>query len=70
MMQALTRFPSALLKAWIPIREKESPSLPFDISSERILMVDRENNVLDEVKFAEALRLRLNTLVESHKSNG
>ncbi len=68
MMQALTNSPSALLRAWIPVREKESTSIPFDIASERILLVAREDRTLDEVNFAKELRQRLSALVETLKS--
>jgi hypothetical protein len=68
MMQALANSPSAQLKAWIPIREKESESIPFDIASERILIVDRVDGKLDKASFAEALRERVNTFLETGKS--
>ena len=68
MMQALTNSPNALLRAWIPVREKESVGIPFDIAAERILMVDREDGTLDKATFAEALRQRVNALVETLRS--
>jgi hypothetical protein len=63
MMQALANAPNALLRAWIPVREKESTSIPFDIASERILWVNRTNGMLDKTEFAEALRQRLVALI-------
>ena len=68
MMQALTNSTGAHLKAWIPIREKESTSIPFDIASERLLLVDREDGKLDKTSFAEALRLRVAAFLESSTS--
>ena len=69
MMQALANSHSALLRAWIPIREKESASIPFDIASERILLVDRANGIFENNIFEEALRQRMNTLLETPKKN-
>ncbi len=68
MMQALANSPNSLLRAWIPVREKESASIPFDIASERILLVDRADGTLDRETFAEALRERLIALIETLKS--
>jgi len=67
MMQALANSPSTRLRAWIPVREKESPSIPFDIASERILSVDRADGKLDKTSFADALRKRVATLIENAK---
>ena len=67
MMQALVNFPSTRLRAWIPVREKESTSIPFDIASERILLVDRTDGKLDKTSFADALRQRVATLIKNAK---
>jgi hypothetical protein len=57
MMQALSNAPGALFKGWIPIREKASPPIPFDIANERILWVDRaDDGSLDSKIFAKNLR--------------
>ncbi len=68
MMQALANSPSAQLKAWLPVREKESASIPFDIASERILLIDRTDKKLDKTSFAEALRQRVNSFLETSTS--
>ncbi len=64
MMQALTNSASAQPKAWIPIREKESPDIPFDIAAERILVVERtDDGVFNKGDFIKSLRARVNTLI-------
>ena len=68
MMQALANSPSAQLQAWIPVREKESTSIPFDIAAERILLVDRADGMLDKTSFSDALRHRVISLIETPKS--
>jgi hypothetical protein len=67
MMQALANSPSTRLRAWIPIRENEPAIIPFDIASERILLVDRADGKLDKTSFADALRQRVATLVKNTK---
>lgn len=67
MMQALANSPSALLRAWIPIREKESGNIPFDIASERILLVDRDNEKFKNDIFKEELKQRINALLETSR---
>ena len=42
MMNALVHT-SAAMGAWIPIRERNSPGLPFNFSTERILFVPRDS---------------------------
>lgn len=64
MMQALRHSPVAPLSAWIPIRERESGEMPFDIKSERTLHVDRIDGKLDAASFAEALRKALSEIVQ------
>jgi hypothetical protein len=65
MMQALTNSPGALLRAWLPIRERDSVALPFDVAGERMLKVHRdEGGRLDVAAFADALRGRLLALLE------
>lgn len=68
MMQALANSPNALLRAWIPVREKESTSIPFDIASERTLLIDREDGKLDRTTFSETLRQRVSALIKTSKS--
>lgn len=64
MMQALANSRSALLRAWIPVREKESGSIPFDIAAERMLFPDRADGVLDKESFAKELKGRVTALLE------
>lgn len=61
--------PNALLRAWIPVRERASAGIPSDIAAERILMVDRKDGALEKAAFAEALRQRVHALVEAPGSN-
>jgi hypothetical protein len=65
MMQALTNTPGSQLKGWIPIREKRSSDIPFDIAAERILLVGRDDNdgTLDTENFEENLRKRVKHLI-------
>lgn len=64
MMQAFSNATGTLFKGWIPIREKESTTIPFDISNERILWVDRtDEGALDPEAFAANLRSWIRTLI-------
>ena len=63
MMQALTNSGGALLRGWIPIREN-SGSLPFDVASQRMVIVPRaDDGKPDRAAFAEDVRKRLATLI-------
>ena len=63
MMQALTNSGGALLRGWIPIREN-SGSLPFDVASQRMVIVPRtENGKLDRAAFVDDFGKRLATLI-------
>jgi hypothetical protein len=48
---------------WIPIREEDSPSAPFDFSGERILHVPRAQSRVNEHRFRELLTRRIDTLL-------
>ncbi len=51
--------------SWIPIREHQSPELPFDFASERILWVPRSKlGNLNERSFASNLRKTLNSFLQ------
>jgi hypothetical protein len=64
MMQALTNTLGAQLKGWIPVREKASPSIPFDIAAERILVVERtDDGTLNKAGFTKSLRARVKALI-------
>ena len=59
MMYAIVQSSSGM-KAWIPIRERNSPPLPFNLSTERALFVPRyPDGRLDREKFKDELRGRL-----------
>jgi len=50
--------------SWVPIRERQSPELPFDFAQERILWVERnKDGSLRTKPFATALRGRLDALL-------
>jgi hypothetical protein len=66
MMQALRKSPGALLKDWIPVREKKAPDIPFDIAAERILIIDRKDGKFNKETFAKDLEGRLKALVGKH----
>ncbi len=51
---------------WIPIREIDSPPLPFDFIAERVLKVSRQpGGELNEHQFRSDLRARINSLIKS-----
>lgn len=63
MMQALTNSGGALLRGWIPIRENAG-SLPFDVASQRMVIVPRaEDGKLDRDAFVAQFVQRLATLI-------
>ena len=50
--------------SWVPIRERQSPDLPFDFAQERILWVERtRSGALKTRSFAAALRGSLDALL-------
>jgi hypothetical protein len=50
---------------WIPMREEDSPPVPFDFAAERILTVPRfRDGALNEGRLREMLRARINTLLD------
>jgi hypothetical protein len=60
-----SRNPNEIAVNWIPIREKDSPELPFNIQSERILIVPRnEKGELNEERFKKEIMNRVTRLVE------
>lgn len=66
MLHVLSHADSSISEGWIPIRERESPSVPFDFASERILIVERSTGgeVLEE-KFQAQLRERIDNLIDT-----
>lgn len=72
MMQALANSPGGLLRAWIPVRERDADPLPFDVAAERILVVARhEDGSFDDETFSTALGARLDSLLAdlSHRDH-
>jgi hypothetical protein len=66
MLHSLTNSPVAVPTGWIPIREKQSPKIPFDFASERILIISRRNDgTLAEETFRADLRKRIEALLRS-----
>ncbi len=70
MMQALKNAPGTQLKGWIPIREIDSPDIPFDIQSQRIVLVERGNKAgpLNKEKFSESLRTHIADLIGTEET--
>lgn len=63
MMHALTHS-AHVMRAWIPVREKDSAPAPFDFSTERMLLVPRTaGGRLDELEFERNIRRRLSHLL-------
>jgi hypothetical protein len=70
MLHSLTNSPVGTPTGWIPIREKQSPSIPFDFASERILIVQRNRDgELMEERFRASLRGKVNALLRSGSEN-
>ena len=55
-----TNFPAT----WIPIREQCSVSAPFDLSSERTIIVRRNGGAVLEGELKKSLRERVNTMID------
>ena len=55
---------------WIPIREKKSPKIPFDISNERFIIVPRLNDgKINGEEFEEELLARILEMIGTKKSS-
>jgi hypothetical protein len=66
MLHSLTNSPVAVPTGWIPIREKQSPKIPFDFASERILIISRTpDGKLAPETFRSDLRRRVEALLRS-----
>lgn len=53
---------------WIPIREKDSPKLPFDFSTERLIVVNRRaDGNLQEAIFLQDIKGRINKIINGAK---
>lgn len=70
MLHSLTNSPVGTPSGWIPIREKQSPRIPFDFASERILLIERNRDgELMEERFRASLRGKVNALLRSGSGN-
>ena len=57
---------SSVISSWIPVRENESPKLPFDFAAERMLHVPRlVNGELNTKLFEETLEKGLISMLSS-----
>lgn len=66
MLHALTNSPVTIPSGWIPVRERNSPRIPFDFASERVLVVARDSGgQLMEERFRADLRKRMKALIQS-----
>ncbi|MDJ0676521.1 MAG: nucleotide-binding protein [Calothrix sp. MO_167.B42] len=64
MFQALSNEPSSPVFGWIPIREKEGLRIPFDLASDRILIVPRlKTGELNSEYFCRELKERIDALI-------
>jgi hypothetical protein len=69
MLHSLTNAPTEHPTGWIPIREVDSPPMPFDFAQQRTLMVPRESDGgLDIEAFESQLAILVDSLVGSRKS--
>ena len=64
MMQALANSPNSQFKAWVPVREKDAPSIPFDIASERMLFIHRDKGTFNKEINIKQLRERVISLLD------
>ena len=70
MLHSLTNSPVGTPSGWIPIREKQSPRIPFDFASERILLIERSRDgKLMKEQFRASLRGKVNALLRSGSEN-
>jgi len=67
MLHALTESQIDMSANWIPIREKNSPNIPFDFAQERIIEVERlDHGTINRESFKEQLTRRLKDLSKSN----
>jgi hypothetical protein len=68
MLQALVNVASSYPIQWLPIREKDSPCVPFDFAGDRILEVPRNPNEprdLQDHAFERMLRNRVQAMTQT-----
>jgi len=64
MLHSLTHRRASELFGWVPIRELESPILPFDFAQQRLIVIDRTVRNYRR-KFEKSLRCRLEELIQA-----
>ena len=73
MMQALAKTPGVRFKSWIPIRAQDdvndAATIPFDIASERIVLVQRtgKSGAFDKEKFNDDLGNVIQSLLDEEE---
>lgn len=69
MLHVLSHADQSLSDGWIPIREGDSPPVPFDFASERILIVERSpDGSVNREEFEVQLRERIEKLIDTRWS--
>jgi hypothetical protein len=70
MLHSLTNAPSGNPSGWIPVRERQSPRIPFDFASERVQIIPRNNDgdIMEE-RLRSELRRRVRGLLSSADSD-
>jgi hypothetical protein len=69
MLHSLTNSPVGRPHGWIPVRERDSPKIPFDFATERILEVPRyASGEVNEQKLKNDLRKRIEALLSEATS--
>jgi len=68
MLHMVTRTAGSTDTGWIPIRERDSPNAPFDLEHERMVLVDRNEGLLDADAFKDKLRKQLSSLLKGDES--
>lgn len=69
MLHMVTVADTASGTGWIPIREKDSPKVPFDLGNQRMVLVDRnKEGTADIKKFKANLVAKIASLLETEAS--
>jgi hypothetical protein len=64
MLHMVTQATTAAGTGWIPIREANSARMPFDLESQRMVIVERSpDGILDEERFRTDLSAKLSALL-------
>lgn len=69
MLHMVTATDTASGTGWIPIREKDSPKVPFDLGNQRMVLVERDNQGVAKVDaFKENLTAKIASLLDTAPS--